>query len=88
MPEFILLMVSAPREPEYSKIIDAIESQGLEKNILIKNPVEHHELPAFYQAEDVFVLYSKAVYEQMYQEEGGDLVERQLKRLHAACRSL
>ena len=70
MPEFILLMVSAPREPEYNKTIDAIESQGLEKNILIKNPVEHHELPAFYQAEDVFVLYSKAVYEQMYQEEG------------------
>ena len=70
VPEFILLMVSAPREPEYSKIIDAIESQGLEKNILIKNPVEHHELPAFYQAADVFVLYSKAVYEQMYQEEG------------------
>ena len=70
VPDFILLMVSAPREPEYSKVIDAIASNGLEKNVVIKNPVEHRKLPDIYQAADVFVLWSKAVYEPMYQEEG------------------
>lgn len=70
VPELVLLIISAPREPEYSKILGVIRSKGLEKNVLIKNPVEHHELPAIYQAADVFVLYSKAVYEPIYQEEG------------------
>ncbi len=70
VPGFILLMVSAPREPEYSKILDAIAFNGLEKNVVIKNPVEHHELPEIYHAADVFALWSKAVYEPMYQEEG------------------
>ena len=70
VPEFILLVVSAPREPEYSKVLDAIRLNGLEKNVVIKNPVEHNELPLLYQAADVFVLWSKAVYEPMYQEEG------------------
>ena len=70
IPEFIFLMVSAPREPEYSKVLDTIRSSGLEKNVIIKNHVEHNKLPLLYQAADVFVLWSKAVYEPMYQEEG------------------
>lgn len=68
--DFILLMVSAPREPEYSKVLAAISSHGLGKHIKIINPVNHHKLPEIYQAADVFVLWSKAVYQPMYQEEG------------------
>lgn len=67
---FLLIMVSALREPEYSKILEAIASHGLEKQVVIKNPVEHHKLPEFYQAADAFVLWSKVVHEPMYQEEG------------------
>ena len=70
IPDLILLIISAPREPEYSRILAAIQSSGLEKHVMIENPVEHQELPAIYQAADVFVLYSKVVYEPMYQEEG------------------
>ncbi|MBF0586873.1 glycosyltransferase family 4 protein [Prosthecochloris sp. N3] len=70
VPDMKLLMVSSPRNPEYRKLQDAISRHGVEKHIIMHPPVEHEELPSIYQAADVFVLWSKAVFEPMYQEEG------------------
>ncbi len=70
VPGMTLLMISAIKPPEFQKIHESIVRNQLSKHVLILPPVEHEELPSLYQAADAFVLWSKAVYEPVYQEEG------------------